>query len=75
MVEALRSKSSVEAPGVQSTPENDVEVPVPPLTQAVGEKDGWVTVEKPSLFVYAGQGPYVSRYATVPDINCAVLTF
>ena len=56
MVETLRT-------GVQSASENCTEDPIPPLTQAVDEKDGWITFDKPVLYVYAGQGPYVGRYA------------
>jgi hypothetical protein len=40
----------------------------------VDEKDGWITFDKPMLFAYAGQGPYVARYVETCDIDYAALT-
>ncbi|THH33940.1 hypothetical protein EUX98_g262 [Antrodiella citrinella] len=36
---------------------------LPPLKYAGvdHEEDGWISVDKPTLFVYAGKGPYVSK--------------
>jgi sphingosine kinase len=31
-------------------------------THSVKEEDGWITFDKPVLFLFAGQGPYVSRF-------------
>ena len=61
MVEILRSKRSEDA-DIQSDSETIMEQSVPPLTQVVGENDGWITVDRPMVYIYAGQGPYVGRY-------------
>jgi len=61
MVEALRSTLSENATDVQSASESDFKGTVPPLTQAVDEKDGWLTFDKPMLYICAGQGPYIGR--------------
>lgn len=71
MVEALQSKHSENAAGIQS---NDRE-PIPPLTQAVDESDGWITFDSPKLYVYAGQGPYTARYAATCHAAYAALIF
>lgn len=34
---------------------------LPPLKYLPDDNEGWYTVDDPVLFVYAGQGPYVSR--------------
>jgi len=60
MVEILRSKRSEDA-DIQSDSETIMERSVPPLTQVVGENDGWITVDRPMVYIYAGQGPYVGR--------------
>jgi sphingosine kinase len=31
-------------------------------TDSAKEDDGWITFDKPVLFLFAGQGPYVSRF-------------
>ena len=68
-MEALRLKHSGKTIGAQSTSENSLEESIPPLTQAVDEKDGWITYDQPMLYIYAGQGPYISRYALMFDID------
>ena len=40
-------KDAVDLPTLKFLPDDDTE--------------GWMTVDEPMLFVYAGQGPYVSR--------------
>ncbi|OBZ75597.1 Sphingoid long chain base kinase 4 [Grifola frondosa] len=34
---------------------------LPPLKYAAMDSEGWITFEKPMLYLYAGKGPYVSR--------------
>jgi sphingosine kinase len=34
---------------------------LPPLRYSIDDTDGWVTVDEPILYLYAGKGPYVSR--------------
>lgn len=62
MVEALRSRHSDNATNAQSTSENGLEETIPPLAQAVDEKNGWITFDQPMLYICAGQGPYIGRY-------------
>jgi len=35
--------------------------PLPPLQYLPEDEDGWHTIEEPLAWIYAGQGPYVSR--------------
>jgi sphingosine kinase len=41
----------------------DEDAALPPLRFAAGDAagPGWITVDRPLSYVYAGQGPYVSR--------------
>lgn len=57
MLEAWRLKRS----GNVASTSIDGPTSIPPLTQPVDEKDGWITFDKPSLYIYAGKGPYVGR--------------
>jgi sphingosine kinase len=34
---------------------------LPELKYSLNDTEGWITFDKPALFVYAGQGPYVGR--------------
>jgi sphingosine kinase len=34
---------------------------LPPLKYLMDDTDGWVTIDEPILYLYAGKGPYVSR--------------
>jgi len=61
IVEALRLKHSGKTIDAQSASESSLEEFIPPLTQAVDEKDGWITYDQPMLYISAGQGPYISR--------------
>lgn len=45
---------------------------LPPLKYSIDDMDGWITVDEPILYLYAGKGPYVSRSlmafpASLPD--------
>lgn len=35
--------------------------PLPPTVYSATEDEGWITLNEPLLYVYAGKGPYVSR--------------
>jgi sphingosine kinase len=35
---------------------------LPPLKYSRDDEEGWVTFDKPILYVYGGKGPYVGRY-------------
>jgi sphingosine kinase len=39
----------------------EVETSLPPLKYSSTDDDGWTTVDKPLLYVFAGKGPYVGR--------------
>jgi sphingosine kinase len=58
MLEAWRSKRSGNVVAESSIDES---ISIPPLTQSVDEKDGWITFDKPSLYIYVGKGPYAGR--------------
>lgn len=62
MVEALGSQKSAFASGESAPCRKTVEASLPDLTQPVTQQDGWLTFDKPALYVYAGKGPFVSRY-------------
>jgi sphingosine kinase len=34
---------------------------LPPLRYLPDDTDGWITVDEPILYLYAGKGPYVGR--------------
>jgi sphingosine kinase len=34
---------------------------LPSLRYSIDDTDGWITVDEPILYLYAGKGPYVSR--------------
>ena len=34
---------------------------LPPLKYSMEDTDGWITVDEPILYLYAGKGPYVGR--------------
>jgi sphingosine kinase len=34
---------------------------LPPLKYMPDDEEGWITFDKPILFIYGGKGPYVSR--------------
>jgi sphingosine kinase len=34
---------------------------LPPLRYSTDDTDGWITVDEPILYLYAGKGPYVGR--------------
>ena len=68
MVESLRA-------GAKAATDINNEAPIPPLTQVVEEKDGWISFGKPMLYFYAGQGPYVGRCVAMFNVNNSVLIF
>lgn len=35
--------------------------PLPELKHSAADGEGWITFDKPILYIYAGKGPYVSR--------------
>lgn len=38
---------------------------LPPLEHDADDRSGWITFDKPLLYLYAGQGPYVGRCVSV----------
>ena len=38
------------------------ETSLPRLNYSIDEEDGWIVIDKPLLYVYAGKGPYVGRF-------------
>jgi len=34
---------------------------MPPLRFSIDDTDGWITIDEPILYLYAGKGPYVGR--------------
>ena len=42
---------------------------LPPLKYLSNDEDGWTTFDGPILYVYAGKGPYVSRWV---DYNASM---
>lgn len=52
--------SAPAATGSDDAPARDANEGLPPL-QYTTDEEGWTTFDKPLLFVYAGQAPYVGR--------------
>jgi len=61
MLEAWKSQRSSKSNGLVAESNIKESTPIPPLTQPIDEKDGWITFDKPTLSIYAGKGPYVGR--------------
>ncbi|KAI0065370.1 hypothetical protein BV25DRAFT_1850670 [Artomyces pyxidatus] len=57
---ALRSKSPEEL--FQDTATDEVvDNTLPPLRYVSDDPEGWITMDEPILYMYAGKGPFVSR--------------
>lgn len=74
MVRALEAVSggTGEGKGSDSTPVSPISdagspcaqtavASLPDLSEPVNESDGWITFDKPAVYMYAGKGPFVSR--------------
>jgi sphingosine kinase len=63
-----QKKSSISSTGSQYITEEVKldEEQLPPLKhltkESISKSDEWIVLDKPALFLFAGQGPYVSRY-------------
>lgn len=60
MLDAWQLQRSSMANGAVAESNIGESTPIPPLSQPVDE--GWITFDQPSLYIYAGKGPYVGRY-------------
>jgi sphingosine kinase len=68
MAEALWAQPGNEGEEKQSSPsnaeepiDNTLSLPKP----SGGEEDDWIVFDKPILYLYAGQGPYVGRFVNL----------
>jgi len=61
MLEAWKLQRSSKSNGLVAESNIKESTFIPPLNQPIDEKDGWITFDKPSLYIYAGKGPYVGR--------------
>jgi len=59
MLDAWQLQRSSMANGAVAESNIGESTPIPPLSQPVDE--GWITFDQPSLYIYAGKGPYVGR--------------
>lgn len=57
--EKLSSPTSPSSPGFGDYVGRNL----PPLKFLPDDDDGWTTFDEPTLYVYAGKGPYVGRYS------------
>lgn len=69
MMKAAQERNQLAEDGKSPSvnPDAGVKGGLPPLRYLPDSKNGWSTVDKPMLYAYAGQGPYVSKdYMTFP---------
>lgn len=69
-LEARQRDDLIGAPSVPSIPTESSDSSLPPLKNHSEDEEGWVTLEEPLLYVYAGKGPYVGR--CVHNFECAM---
>jgi hypothetical protein len=56
-----KSKISDSAPSQDELSQGQEWSPLPRLKYSKEDKDGWIDIETPILFLYAGKGPFASR--------------
>ncbi|KAJ7461511.1 ATP-NAD kinase-like domain-containing protein [Mycena latifolia] len=66
MVDALQERRMKDMDKDGATPQSLAnpeagETALPPLSYTSTDDDGWTTLDKPLLYVFAGKGPYVTR--------------
>ncbi|KAJ7709860.1 ATP-NAD kinase-like domain-containing protein [Mycena rosella] len=65
MIDTLRKRrmkdKDKDVPAPPSLQNSEAETALPPLKHSSTDNDGWTTLEKPLLYVFAGKGPYVGR--------------
>jgi sphingosine kinase len=61
MVKTLTARQEMANKEISPTEDCPL-VSLPSLKYSAEEEDGWITIDKPLLYIYAGQGPYVGRF-------------
>ncbi|ESK81332.1 sphingosine kinase, partial [Moniliophthora roreri MCA 2997] len=61
MFNTLKARREGTRPNYTPPAEDLGDVALPKPRYSSTDNDGWTTFDKPSLFIYAGQGPYVGR--------------
>ncbi|EEB97060.1 hypothetical protein MPER_03699, partial [Moniliophthora perniciosa FA553] len=61
MFDTLKARREGTRPNYTPPAEDSEDVALPKPRYSSTDNDGWTTFNKPSLFIYAGQGPYVGR--------------
>lgn len=54
-------KNIPASPSSSSVAEDAESGALPPLKYSMNDTDGWITVDEPILYLFAGKGPYVGR--------------
>lgn len=67
MEQAVQTVRTENEKGIPTLPSpssvaEDGESTLPPLKYSMDDTDGWITVDEPILYLYAGKGPYVARW-------------
>jgi sphingosine kinase len=66
MVDALQSRRTRDESILTPNAKLNGNAIDPPLLKHSTDDEGWITFDKPLLYVYAGQGPYVARFVGLP---------
>jgi sphingosine kinase len=62
MMQALQLRRNETNKSISSLVTEDVTSgAMPPLKYSIDDTDGWITIDEPILYLYAGKGPYVGR--------------
>jgi sphingosine kinase len=65
MAQIFRTRHNENEKSISTSPSpvaEDAETgTLPPLKYSIEDMDGWITVDEPILYLYAGKGPYVGR--------------